>query len=264
MSATTAGVAVAVSASTRSAASSRAALGELEVVGPEVVAPLGDAVRLVDGEQRDPRARELGEEALVVEALRRDVEELQRRRRGAGRRSRAARRRRGSSRAARRRSRFAAGSRSDPSSARSAARRRSSSRRAAAPAAGSRGSCPPPVGKTASADLPARSASTTSLLSGAEGVEAEPRGEHLERTLCRCGDVRHAGRLTRRPASLTPQTPRETGGMCDRPREAGADRRLAPAHRHRVAGARDRGVHQLPCQDAGARVGEEHGGGVDL
>ena len=35
-------------------------------------------MRLVDGEERDPRARELGEEALVVEALRRDVEELQR------------------------------------------------------------------------------------------------------------------------------------------------------------------------------------------
>ena len=53
-------------------------LGQLQVVGPEVVAPLGDAVRLVDREERDPRARELGEEALVVEALRRDVEELQR------------------------------------------------------------------------------------------------------------------------------------------------------------------------------------------
>ena len=54
------------------------ALGELQVVGPEVVAPLRDAVRLVDGEQRDPRTRELGEEALVVEALRCDVEKLQR------------------------------------------------------------------------------------------------------------------------------------------------------------------------------------------
>ena len=64
-------------------------LGELQVVGPEVVAPLGDAVRLVDGEERDRRARELGEEALVVEPLRRDVEELQRAARGAARRSRA-------------------------------------------------------------------------------------------------------------------------------------------------------------------------------
>ena len=51
--------------------------GELQVVGAEVVAPLRDAVRLVDGEQRDLRLAELGEEALVVEALGRDVEELQ-------------------------------------------------------------------------------------------------------------------------------------------------------------------------------------------
>ena len=53
-------------------------LGELEVVGPEVVAPLRDAVRLVDREERDSSARELREEALVVEALGCDVEELQR------------------------------------------------------------------------------------------------------------------------------------------------------------------------------------------
>ncbi len=52
-------------------------LGELEIVGPEVVPPLGDAVRLVDGEERDASACELGEEALVVEALRCDVEKLQ-------------------------------------------------------------------------------------------------------------------------------------------------------------------------------------------
>ena len=78
MSATTAGVAVAVSASTRSAVELARPLGQLQVVGPEVVAPLGDAVRLVDGEQRDASARELCEEALVVEALRRDVEKLQR------------------------------------------------------------------------------------------------------------------------------------------------------------------------------------------
>jgi hypothetical protein len=53
------------------------ALGELQVVRPEVVAPLGDAVRLVDREERDLRGRELPEEALVVEALRRDVEQLE-------------------------------------------------------------------------------------------------------------------------------------------------------------------------------------------
>ena len=78
MSATTAGVAVAVSASTRSAAELAGAFGQLQVVGPEVVAPFRDAVRLVDREERDASARELREEALVVEALRRHVEELQR------------------------------------------------------------------------------------------------------------------------------------------------------------------------------------------
>ena len=77
MSATTAGVAVAVSASTRSAPKLTRPRRQLEVVGPEVVAPLGDAVRLVDGEQRDGRVGQLGEEALVVEALGCDVEELQ-------------------------------------------------------------------------------------------------------------------------------------------------------------------------------------------
>src|SRR5882724_9077891 len=41
------------------------------------MAPLGDAMRLVDCEERDPRTRELREEALVVEALRRDVQKLE-------------------------------------------------------------------------------------------------------------------------------------------------------------------------------------------
>src|SRR5262249_17474511 len=45
---------------------------------PEVVAPLGDAVRLVDGEQRDANPAKLLQKALVVEALRRDVQQLQR------------------------------------------------------------------------------------------------------------------------------------------------------------------------------------------
>jgi hypothetical protein len=55
ISAWVASVAVAVSA----IAARRPALvqlGERQVVGPEVVAPLGHAVRLVDGEQRDPAA----------------------------------------------------------------------------------------------------------------------------------------------------------------------------------------------------------------
>ena len=53
-------------------------LGKLQIVGPKVVPPLGDAVRLVHGEQRDSRPRKLREEALVVEALRRYVQKLQR------------------------------------------------------------------------------------------------------------------------------------------------------------------------------------------
>src|SRR4029078_678690 len=50
---------------------------ELQIVGPEVVAPLRDAVRLVDREQRDLRRTELRQEALVVEVLGRDVQQLE-------------------------------------------------------------------------------------------------------------------------------------------------------------------------------------------
>src|SRR5437588_231999 len=50
---------------------------ELQVIGPEVMAPFRDAVRLVDREQRDLRLAELLQESLVVEALGRDVEQLQ-------------------------------------------------------------------------------------------------------------------------------------------------------------------------------------------
>ena len=53
-------------------------VGELEVVGAEVVSPLRDAVRLVDGEERNLRAPQRVEEALVVEALGRDVEQRER------------------------------------------------------------------------------------------------------------------------------------------------------------------------------------------
>ena len=118
--------------------------------------------------------RELREEALVVEALRRDVEQLQRA--GAepledlallvGVEARVEPRRR------------------DPAPLQEVDlilhqrdQRRDDdrhARRAAAPAAGSRGSCPPPVGKTASADRPASSASTTRSWPGPKRVEAEP------------------------------------------------------------------------------------------
>jgi hypothetical protein len=55
----------------------RAQLGEPHVLGPEVVAPLRHAVRLVDREQRDRRAREHAPEAVQRRALGRDVEELE-------------------------------------------------------------------------------------------------------------------------------------------------------------------------------------------
>ena len=52
-------------------------VGEAEVVGPEVVAPLGDAVRLVDDEQAHVRAAQPLGEARRREALGRDVEQPQ-------------------------------------------------------------------------------------------------------------------------------------------------------------------------------------------
>jgi hypothetical protein len=55
-----------------------AELRQLQVVGTEVVSPLGDAMSLVDREERDGRPLEEGQEALVVEPLRRDVQQLQR------------------------------------------------------------------------------------------------------------------------------------------------------------------------------------------
>ena len=52
-------------------------VGQAEVVGPEVVPPLGHAVRLVDHEQPDPRSPDPLEEARRREALRGDVEQPQ-------------------------------------------------------------------------------------------------------------------------------------------------------------------------------------------
>ncbi len=57
------------------------ALGEdaqLAVLGAEVVAPLRDAVRLVDGEEGDVDLGEKRQHALLHEALGRDVEEVER------------------------------------------------------------------------------------------------------------------------------------------------------------------------------------------
>ena len=52
-----------------------ARIGESQVVGTEVVAPLAQAVRLVDGEERDLAFRDGGAEACVAEALRRHEHE---------------------------------------------------------------------------------------------------------------------------------------------------------------------------------------------
>ncbi len=56
--------------------------GQLDVLGAEIVAPLRDAVRLVDGEQRDAgacaqHALEQAEKALGQQAFGRDVEQIQ-------------------------------------------------------------------------------------------------------------------------------------------------------------------------------------------
>ena len=50
---------------------------EVAVAGAEVVAPLGDAVRLVDGEEGHVHASQSGDEAAVGEALGGDVEEAE-------------------------------------------------------------------------------------------------------------------------------------------------------------------------------------------
>lgn len=50
---------------------------ELAVFGTEIVAPLRDAMRLVDGEQRDAAAFQQGQEARVQQALRGDVKQVQ-------------------------------------------------------------------------------------------------------------------------------------------------------------------------------------------
>jgi len=50
-------------------------LAQAQVVGPEVVSPLGDAVRLVDDEQRDNAARERGAERRGGKALGRGEDE---------------------------------------------------------------------------------------------------------------------------------------------------------------------------------------------
>ena len=51
--------------------------GKRQVVGPEVVSPLGHAVRLVDGEQRDRAAVEQPQRGFGPQPLRRQVEQVE-------------------------------------------------------------------------------------------------------------------------------------------------------------------------------------------
>ena len=70
-----ASVAVAVQAITVGRPSRVGDLGQAQVVGPEVVTPLGDAVGLVDREQVDPPLFDRAEEDGRAEALRRAVDD---------------------------------------------------------------------------------------------------------------------------------------------------------------------------------------------
>jgi len=77
MSWTTAGVAVAVSARTRSNAQLACRLGQLEVVRSKVVAPLRDAMRFIHREEGDAHTAQISQKTFVVEAFGRDVQQLQ-------------------------------------------------------------------------------------------------------------------------------------------------------------------------------------------
>ena len=76
MSSRTAGVAVAVSASTVGRAQLAITLPEAQVRGPEIVPPRADAVRLVDDEQRDLELLQDADERFVLELFRRDEDDL--------------------------------------------------------------------------------------------------------------------------------------------------------------------------------------------
>ena len=82
ISAWVAAVAVAVSAMRGTSGQRSCSSRERQVVGPEVVAPLGDAVRLVDGEQRDRPAVEQPQRGRHPQPLRREVEQVELARRG--------------------------------------------------------------------------------------------------------------------------------------------------------------------------------------
>ena len=77
ISARVCGSAVAVSAMRGTVGEALVQQRQLQVVGAEVVTPLRHAVRLVDREQRDPRAAEEVEAARGGQPLGRDIEEVE-------------------------------------------------------------------------------------------------------------------------------------------------------------------------------------------
>jgi hypothetical protein len=76
MSSCTAGPAVAVTAMQRRSAEPFGDGAEHHVVRPEVVAPLTDAVRLVDDEEGDVALQQRLEEVAITEPFRRDVQDV--------------------------------------------------------------------------------------------------------------------------------------------------------------------------------------------
>ena len=49
---------------------------DFEIVGPEIVAPLGNAMRFVDHQQRDPERPQELEKPLMLHPFRRQIEQL--------------------------------------------------------------------------------------------------------------------------------------------------------------------------------------------
>ena len=166
MSSRTCGVAVAVKAWRLARGKPLPQQGQLAVLRPEVVAPLADAVGLVDREPLHAHAGQRVEQPGVHEPLGRGEQQPQLARHGAGRGSPPALRARAPNGGPRPDSRSPRGRRPDPSSGPPAARSRRRSCRPRAAAAGSRGSCRPPVGITTSESRPASAASIASAWSG--------------------------------------------------------------------------------------------------
>ena len=193
----------------RHAGEARAQHAETAIFGPEMMAPLADAMGLIDREQRDRHLVEPLQRAFERQALGRDVEQL-RAARHAGRATRSAPRpAAGPNAAPRRRHPAGAAPRPGLPSARSAGRRLSRRQAGTAPATGSTGSC---RRRWASARRPSRPRSAWRTISScraaeplmaedaAEDLAAGPPGSSISRRYgSRRGDSRSAP-LRREPA----------------------------------------------------------------